>query len=171
MFHIPLLLTLLQFILVHAPKVYGDEPSRKCKPIPSSSDWPSVSQWDALNSSVAGALVVPIPIGAVCHSDWPVYNTSACSEVASRWSDTSFHAADPFTVDYNDISCLPRTEAPCSAVGYPAYVIEARSVEDVQAGVNFARETGVRLVIKNTGHDYLGRYVAIALLKKKEVSR
>jgi FAD binding domain/Berberine and berberine like len=37
------------------------------------------------------------------------------------------------------------------------FVIRAESVEDVVHGVNFAREHNLRLVIKGTGHDYLGR--------------
>lgn len=38
-----------------------------------------------------------------------------------------------------------------------SYAIAARSVSDVVAGVDFARENGVRLVVKGTGHDYYGR--------------
>jgi len=32
--------------------------------------------------------------------------------------------------------------------------------EDVKAGVDFARERNVRLIVKGTGHDYLGRQVS-----------
>ncbi len=38
-----------------------------------------------------------------------------------------------------------------------AYAVAARDVSDVVTGVNFARENGVRLVVKGTGHDYYGR--------------
>jgi hypothetical protein len=75
----------------------------------------------------------------------------------AQWSNTSFHAADPVSVDYNDDTCIPHGSGICSGLGYPAYVINARSASDVQSGINFARETGVRLVIKATGHDLLGR--------------
>jgi FAD/FMN-containing dehydrogenase len=37
------------------------------------------------------------------------------------------------------------------------YVIAAENAEDVVAGVNFAREHNLRVAIKGTGHDYLGR--------------
>ena len=60
-------------------------------------------------------------------------------------------------MDYNDISCLPDPAQPCSSTGYPAYAVQAESAGDVQAAVNFAARTNVRLVIKSTGHDYLGR--------------
>lgn len=59
--------------------------------------------------------------------------------------------------DYNDLSCPPNPLLPCSTAGYPAYIIEAVDEKDVQAGVNFAREHQIRLVIKATGHDWPGR--------------
>ncbi|KAK1230625.1 hypothetical protein PQX77_006277, partial [Marasmius sp. AFHP31] len=39
----------------------------------------------------------------------------------------------------------------------PPIGVDARDVEDVQVAVKFAAEKNLRLVIKNTGHDYLGR--------------
>ena len=37
-----------------------------------------------------------------------------------------------------------------------AYAINARSTGDVVAGVNFARDNRLRLVVKGTGHSYQG---------------
>lgn len=45
----------------------------------------------------------------------------------------------------------------CTLGGYPAYVVNATRVEHVQLAVNFARNSGLRVVVKNTGHDSLGR--------------
>lgn len=36
-------------------------------------------------------------------------------------------------------------------------MINATCKEDVKAGVDFARENNVRLNVKSTGHDYMGR--------------
>ncbi|KAI3596663.1 fad binding domain-containing protein [Moniliophthora roreri] len=49
---------------------------------------------------------------------------------------------------------------PCGQGSIPPIGVDARSVEDVQAAVRFASEHNLRLVIKNTGHDYLGRSAA-----------
>lgn len=35
----------------------------------------------------------------------------------------------------------------------------AKTVAHIQAGINFARENNLRLIIRNTGHDFLGRSV------------
>jgi hypothetical protein len=42
----------------------------------------------------------------------------------------------------------------------PDWMVQAKSVEDVQKAVNFAREHNVRLTIISTGHDFGGRLVA-----------
>ena len=129
----------------------------QCKPIPGSADWPTDSQWQALNVSVSGRLIQPIPPGAVCHEDLPQYDNASCTALASQWTDSSFHHTTPATVDYNDDACLPSSDSPCSSSGYPAYVVDAASAADVQAAVQFAAKTGVRLIVKATGHDFIGR--------------
>lgn len=39
----------------------------------------------------------------------------------------------------------------------PDWMLQAKTVEDVQKGVNFARDNNMRLTIISTGHDFLGR--------------
>ncbi|EXJ78850.1 hypothetical protein A1O1_09252 [Capronia coronata CBS 617.96] len=139
------------------PQVYQNTPQLFCKPVPGSLDWPSVSDWQALNKSVAGRLLTPVPPGLVCQTNSSSHNIDACVGVLSQWTNSSWHAQDPFTADYNDESCLPDARAPCSAEGYPAYVVNATNVSHVQVAVKFAKRTGVRLIVKGTGHDFLGR--------------
>ena len=45
----------------------------------------------------------------------------------------------------------------CHQGSVPIYSLDVRTVEDIQAGLAFATEKGVRVVVKNTGHDYAGR--------------
>lgn len=45
----------------------------------------------------------------------------------------------------------------CLQGSVPRRYVDARGVEDVQKTLRFARDNGLRLVVKNTGHDYLGR--------------
>lgn len=58
---------------------------------------------------------------------------------------------------YNNDTCLPIPNTPCSGAGYPIYVVNASTPAHVQAGVRFAGRHGIRLVIRSTGHDYVGR--------------
>jgi hypothetical protein len=45
----------------------------------------------------------------------------------------------------------------CTLGGYPVYAVNATTVAHIQLAVNFARNQDIRLVVKNTGHDYLGK--------------
>lgn len=131
--------------------------SEHCKPLTNSPSWPPVSAWQKLNDSVSGHLSIPTLPAAVCHPSLPVYNTTACQTISAQWTNTSFQADSPFSAAYNDVTCLPSNSTPCSAAGYAAYAVTAHNSSDIIAAVNFARETGVRLVVKGTGHDYPGR--------------
>lgn len=56
-------------------------------------------------------------------------------------------------------SCSPfsRANASCTLGNLAQYAINVSSADDVIAGVHFARTHNIRLTIKNTGHDFLGR--------------
>jgi len=45
----------------------------------------------------------------------------------------------------------------CTHGGSPVYAVNVSSVTQIQLAVNFARNANLRLVIKNTGHCYLGK--------------
>jgi hypothetical protein len=113
-----------------------------CKPVFSSPDWLSVTAWHQLNNTVSGRLIAPTPPGAVCHADRPQYNNESCTLLAAQWTNTSFHATNPVSADYNDVTCLPDNKHPCSSSGYPRYVVQATSANDVQQAVSFAAKTG-----------------------------
>lgn len=102
-----------------------------------------------------------------------------CEIVRGNWTNWNFQTNDLVSTGINnwsDDTCLPYADFPCSAAGYPAYVINATSITDVQAGVLFgstsysvsseawtltrfliADKHDLRLVVHSTGHDLLGR--------------
>ncbi|KAJ4379551.1 hypothetical protein N0V86_004732 [Didymella sp. IMI 355093] len=47
----------------------------------------------------------------------------------------------------------------CTQGGYSEYAVKIENVAQIQLAVNFARSLNLRLVIRNTGHDYNGRSV------------
>jgi hypothetical protein len=149
---------LLQFVVLASAGSSPATPS--CKASPGSHSWPSPSQWAALNHSIEGRLLQPPPPGAVCHPDQVEYNPQVCLSVTAAWSTIDFHTLDPVSSawnNWNNDSCLPYPGTPCSDEGYPVYVINATRKEHVKKGVDFARENNVRLIVKGTGHDYIGR--------------
>jgi FAD/FMN-containing dehydrogenase len=61
---------------------------------------------------------------------------------------------------YQGRSCLPSPynyTADCTQGGYPTYAVNVSTVAQIQLAVNFARNLNLRLVVKNTGHDFNGK--------------
>ena len=54
-----------------------------CKAHPGSSTWPTQAEWSALNHTLAGRLLKPLPLAAVCHPDLPEYDLDTCK--ATNW--------------------------------------------------------------------------------------
>ncbi|KAI6780469.1 FAD binding domain-containing protein [Emericellopsis cladophorae] len=135
----------------------------KCKAFPGSPGWPSSQQWSHLNETVDGRLIRPAPPGGVCHEGQPNYDEDQCPQLIEDWRVFEFHAADPVSVMWDlwaNYTCLPFEGFSCSGAGYPSYVANVTTAHHVKAAVDFARDENVRLVVKSSGHDYLGRSVA-----------
>lgn len=133
-----------------------------CKVFPGDSAWPSTTIWKLFDLLLGGALIKTVPSAASCYDNWGVYNEAECDYVTTEWTDSYFHAADPTSVMwplYQGRTCLPTSEASdnCTLGGYPIYAINVTNVAQIQLAVNFARNTNIRLVIKNTGHDFNGK--------------
>ncbi|KAL2167350.1 hypothetical protein VTG60DRAFT_1383 [Thermothelomyces hinnuleus] len=45
----------------------------------------------------------------------------------------------------------------CTLGYYGVYVINETKLQHVKAGIDFARQNNIRLVVRNTGHDFIGR--------------
>ncbi|KAG9253779.1 FAD binding domain-containing protein [Emericellopsis atlantica] len=134
-----------------------------CKAYPGTEAWPTRSEWTALNDTISGRLIQPILPGGVCHEDQPNFDEAECPTRQSEWASYDWHSTDPVSVMYDNAAnwtCLPDPKDPCTGEGYPAYVINATTTEHVKAGVDFARDNNIRLVVKASGHDFLGRSVA-----------
>jgi hypothetical protein len=60
---------------------------------------------------------------------------------------------------YQGLTCEVTTDPTqnCTLGAFPFYAINVSNVAQIQLGVNFARTMGLRLVIKNTGHDFSGK--------------
>ncbi|TVY64202.1 FAD-linked oxidoreductase patO, partial [Lachnellula suecica] len=134
--------------------------SLSCKASLGSSNWPTLSQWTALNASISGRLLKPPPPAAVCHPEQPTYNITECAIAQQAWYTLPLHTENSISSawnNWNNDSCLPTLPSHCSGEGYPIYVINATCKEDAKAGVDFARKHNIRLNVKSSGHDYLGR--------------
>ncbi|KAF4411171.1 FAD-linked oxidoreductase yvdP [Fusarium acutatum] len=149
---------LVPFLLLGAAGCKAATPNCKC--FPSDSCWPSDHDWDHLNSTVGGRLVATVPLGSPCHD--PNFDAEECQHLQSEWLYSSVHSESSSSMMaplFANQSCDPfqPRDKPCTLGNYVRYTVNVTSADDVVATLNFAKEKNTRLVIRNTGHDYLGR--------------
>ncbi|KAI8629042.1 FAD/FMN-containing isoamyl alcohol oxidase MreA [Xylariaceae sp. FL1651] len=153
--------------------------SEDCRCFPGDACWPTEETWSSFNSSVGGKLIRTVPIGSVCHD--PQYDEEACEAVKARWMDPDIHIESSHSVQaglFAHASCDPLAprEAPCVIGSYVQYSVSVESADDISKTIKFANEKNIRLVIRNTAHDYLGKStgagaIAIWTQKLRDVSK
>ncbi|KAF8660909.1 hypothetical protein AX16_001537 [Volvariella volvacea WC 439] len=138
------------------------------------STWPSQQDWDNLGQQVQGRLFPGAPLAEPCFSQG--FDSSACSNVRVNYGDEVYRAHQPGgyiqtqweTCQTTGEQCLlnyqnPNDTSPtvppntCRIGSIAQYYIDVQTPDDVAAAFEFSRRTNVPLVIKNTGHDYIGR--------------
>ncbi|KAI0269395.1 hypothetical protein BC834DRAFT_626099 [Gloeopeniophorella convolvens] len=134
---------------------------------PGDSCFPSASVISAFNASIGGKLFAERPAAAVCYPTDPAYNASSCSVVTTNYLVDQWRT-DQFG-DYEQInwetcgnadSCrlpLVSNSSTCGQGSIPDYAVQATTADDVVKYVKFATQYNLRIVVKNTGHDYAGR--------------
>jgi hypothetical protein len=137
--------------------------NRECKAHPSAS-WPSAEQWNDLNKLVDNRLLQPAPAAAACHRNHTLYDAAKCASIKGIWDSSDFHSHHPTSsiwTNVNGYSCqLHELGRGCKTDGFPQYVLNATSSEQVAKALAWATKNNVRVNVKSTGHDFLGRYVA-----------
>ena len=135
-----------------------------CKTFPGDLAWPIKLVWDIFDALLGGALVPTVPIASSCYdTKWGKKNSAECANVVNNFTDPLFHESDPTSIMwpiFQGRTCMPSNNTDgrqCSKGAYPEYAIKVTNVAQIQLAVNFARATNLRLVIKNTGHCYLGK--------------
>ncbi|CZR67902.1 related to isoamyl alcohol oxidase [Phialocephala subalpina] len=136
-----------------------------CHYLPEDAGWPSWNQWGSLNQSVGGRLIAGKPLASVCYGHEA--NAAACTALQADWTEELIYFTDPIAVmspKFLNDSCTPfiatataSNSSACALGNLPNYAINVSSAEDLVAGFKFAKDNNIRLVVKNTGHDFLGR--------------
>jgi FAD binding domain/Berberine and berberine like len=146
-------------------------------PIPRSTPNPD---WDTLNRTVNGRLHATTPFALPCFSNYNGQsnqpNADACAAVQGNYAIASFRTdtfsgymhsqgeicAGPLTSqcildDTDPADPTAFRNASCGQGNLASYYIEVQQLGDVQAAFEFSKKTGLKLSVKNSGHDYLSR--------------
>ncbi|KAK5057691.1 hypothetical protein LTR84_011692 [Exophiala bonariae] len=138
-------------------------PKKVCKCAPGDSCFPSDTIWKIFNVTTGGRVIKTKPVAISCYPG-PDQNAARCAQVDASWEDATFQAEQPVGLSYpTNVTCPPVNVAAgekpgsCTLGVSPSYAIDATEPWHVAVGVAFARLFNIRLVVKNTGHDLLGR--------------
>ena len=140
-------LPLLPFAALFGSRTAKAVASRSMRRLrPSDPSWPGGASWTKLKEEVGGNLIEVRPMFESCAME---PEGAACREATQ-------HAKNPYWLGDQaagtQISGLLNAWTPAPS----AYAIKARNTSDVVAGINFARENNLRLVVKGGGHSYYG---------------
>ena len=133
--------------------------------------WPNESEFAKLATQISQPILHPLP------PPFPCYPTSApsgnCSEVIANYGSNIWRSDQPGAMQLTNYevfifpnktisACYINTTlgVPCGQGSVPPVGVDARSGTDIQAAVNFIRKHNLKLVVKSTGHDFLGRSTA-----------
>ncbi|KAI5118822.1 hypothetical protein M0805_009400 [Coniferiporia weirii] len=137
------------------------------------------ADWQALNASVEGRLFQGTPYSRPCFSSarrtGGVFDSEECTLIQNNYTTRdlriqefgAYMNTEWETCQLSPQECLLDSSQPgntlafdnrtCEQGSVPSAYIDALNANDIIAAFNFSRDTGVPLVIKNTGHDYKGR--------------
>ncbi|GKT84306.1 restculine oxidase [Colletotrichum tofieldiae] len=138
------------------------EPNNKCKTFLGDPLYPNELVWKVFDLLAGGALIKTIPLGAACYAG-EYYDAERCQYLLDNWSNSDTHDEHPTSVMsplYQGATCQPQNAAnngTCELGGFPLYSVKATNIAQIQLAVNFARNLNLRLVVRNTGHDFLGK--------------
>ncbi|KAG4025000.1 hypothetical protein MFRU_074g00060 [Monilinia fructicola] len=136
--------------------------------------------WSSLNRTVSGRLYTSKPFSFPCFSIYegqPVTpDPSKCTEIQNHYNSSDYRTQsyNGFMNNQDEIcftnvtdqcilnNALPTdtaafTNVACNQGSVSEYYIQVEEVSDVVAALDFSKRTGIRLSIKNSGHDYLSR--------------
>ncbi|CDO70884.1 hypothetical protein BN946_scf184804.g16 [Trametes cinnabarina] len=129
--------------------------------------WPTAEDFADLQRQVSQSLIHPFPPAKPCYVN---ASSADCAAVANGWTDGNWRANQPgameipnfetFTFQNGTIdACYVNLSlgVPCTQGSVPPVGVDVLTVGDVQAAIIFAAKHNLRLVVKNTGHDFLGR--------------
>lgn len=127
-------------------KAQAAAPLRVRRVRPSDAAWPGDAEWTALGQSLDGTLTDSVrPVDAVMAKNAGQLTDAALAELQN-----------PFVIqDYSG-----GTQSAWWVDGWlaqpSAKVVVPKTAQDVSRAVNFARQHGLRLVVKGAAHSYLG---------------
>ncbi|CAF0756108.1 unnamed protein product [Didymodactylos carnosus] len=137
---------------------------KTCRCLPNDGCWPNPTLWELFNVSIDGRLLRPLPSASPCYNNSSL--SQECNSTRAQWRNAQWRSnqvgamQNPNWETNGNLSCTITYQQQCHQGSVPVYGVNATSILHVQESVKFARKYNLRLVVKTTGHDYIGRSTA-----------
>ncbi|KAI0061850.1 FAD-binding domain-containing protein [Artomyces pyxidatus] len=155
------LLLLLSSVHATAAASIYNRRAALCRNQPGDHGFPTQAEWAQLNAQVGGRLIPAYPTAKVC---------AGANCTSAQWASSIYRATLPGAMNSNNweqdytgsgsLCLLNSNITDCGQGDVPIWAINATSPEHLQAGVKFAAKYNLRVAIKASGHDFLGRSTA-----------
>lgn len=147
---------------------------------PGQSCWPTTAQWNAFNNTLSGRLIKVTPWQDPCFTKPNGFNLLQCTAVkvnyfdgttrgnqvgATQTDNWSYCATNAGPVGdcslvastTGQLDPTPISDRVCSFGRLSPYTVSISNEHDAVLAFAFAKLHNIKVVIKNTGHEYLGR--------------
>ncbi|TGO19737.1 hypothetical protein BPAE_0334g00040 [Botrytis paeoniae] len=171
--YINALAVFFSFSVLAAASSNGSTKVPACRYMPGDSEWPSDNDWQQLNQTIGGKLIRGVPMARPCYAGSD-YDPKICATLASTWENQEPYIVDPVNIMspyWQNNSCSPFSPyvgsngtGTCELGHVAQYAINVSDAATVIAGLQFATEKNIRVTIRNTGHDQLGRSAGMGSL-------
>ncbi|XP_055340388.1 uncharacterized protein LOC129589600 [Paramacrobiotus metropolitanus] len=138
----------------------------RCRCLPGEPCWPTKEQEAAFNETIGGRLIFPKPTAFPCYAG-KTRNPRECAEIQKNYNKPGYLVNRPGSMqlfnweDMGGMRCslegVSVWNTTCSMGRTPYYAVDVHTVADIQKALVFAEQHNIRVVVKSTGHDYLGR--------------
>ncbi|KAJ5120746.1 uncharacterized protein N7515_010134 [Penicillium bovifimosum] len=148
------------FALLTSLLVVAAQASTSCRCFPGDDCWPSEAVWTKFNESIGGQLVKTVPLATPCHE--PNYDAAQCTILRDGWEKPEEHYKSSSSIMagfFTNGTCDPYhpVSKPCTLGNYVAYAVNVTTADHVSKTIKFATKHDIRVVVRNTGHDYNGK--------------
>ena len=163
--------SIFRFSNYFVPLLVVDNAANTCRCLHGDPCWPNENEFAKLASQLSEPILEPRPPASVCYS--PSAPSGSCADVAAHFKNGNWRSDQPGAMQsinfesfenykgHREVCYLNTTLGiPCEQGSVPPVGVDARSESDVQAAVKFAKQHNLKLVVKGTGHDFLGRSTA-----------
>lgn len=147
---------------------------------PGQACWPTQADWNAFNTTLQGRLIAVKPWADPCFVQPDGFNLAQCTQVKLGYTDATTRANQVGVTQTDNwsycatnagpvgdcslvasttgqLNPAPITGRNCSLGRISPYAVSISNEQDAVNSFAFAKKFNIKVVIKNTGHEYLGR--------------